>query len=188
MIMKLLWLFLIYFLTGLIVNSQSQQFSSQKRSKRSSYIKPRLVSFLIGLGGVMVADWLSDGNPLWPAMGLITGVVGTFFPISSRPERSFNNGMVVYFGGVFYLKPVIALISFSIALEGLFWSKDRILTAILFCSILPVLFSLSQVNPFFLQATVIIQILFLIEFRDEIHSKFSELFKTQKSGNGKDKI
>lgn len=187
MIMQLLWLVFIYFLTGLIVNSQPRRLPSQKKSHRSSYVKSQFVSILIGIVGVMVADWLSDGNPLWPALGLISGVVGTLFPLFGRQGQSFKKGMAIYFGGVFYLKPVIALITFSIALEGLFWSKDRTLMVILFCSILPVLFSFSQVNPFFLEATVIIQLLFLIEFRDVIRSKISELYKSQKAGSKTDK-
>jgi len=137
---------------------------------------------------VLIADWLSDGNPIWPALGVISNVAGALYPIGGRTEQSFKIGLAVYFGGVFYLKPVIALISFSIALEGLLWSKDRILMAILFSSILPVLFNLAQVNPFFIWAAVIIQLLFLIEFKDEIRSKISAFLKSQAAGDDADEI
>ncbi len=136
----------------------------------------------------MIADWLSDSNPLWPALGLISGVAGALFPIVGRCDWSFQKGMAFYFGGVFYLKPEIALISFSIALEVLFWSRDRILTAILFSSILPVLFGYSQVNPFFIWAAVVIQLLFLIEFKDELRSKIHDFFSSPKRGHEMDEI
>lgn len=178
MTMSLLWLVFIYFTTGITVNFQPQQLPSRKRNQR--YTKSLFLSFLLGLGGVMIADWLSDGDPLWPALGLISGVAGALFPIGKRAEQNYKKDLAVYLGGVFYLKPMLALISFSIALEGLFWSKDLILTVLLFSSILPILFSLSQVNPFFLQATIVIQLLFLIEFKDEIRLKFRELIESQK--------
>lgn len=182
MLMQLLWLFFIYFLTGFIVNSLPR-LSSQKRDKGSGYAKPLFVSFLTGLGAVMIADWLSDGNPIWPALGVICNVAGALYPIGGRTEQSFKIGLAVYFGGVFYLKPMIALITFGIALEGLLWNKDRILMAILFSSILPVLFSLAQVNPFFIRAVVIIQLLFLIEFKNEIRSKISAFLKSRAAGD-----
>lgn len=136
----------------------------------------------------MSADWLSDGDPLWPALGLISGVAGALFPIGKRGEQNFKKDLAVYLGGVFYLKPMLTLVSFSIALEGLFWSKDLNLMVLLFSSILPILFSLSQVNPLFLQATIVIQLLFLIEFKDEIRLKYRELSKSQKTENYIDKI
>lgn len=136
----------------------------------------------------MSSDWLSDGDPLWPALGLISGVAGALFPIGKRGKQNFKKDLAVYLGGVFYLKPMLTLVSFSIALEGLFWSKDLILMVLLFSSILPILFSLSQVNPLFLQATIVIQLLFLIEFKDEIQLKFRELSKSQKTENEIDKI
>lgn len=185
MLMQLLWLVFIYFVTGFIVNSLSRS-SSRQRNQRSGNIKPLFVSFLTGLGAVLSVDWLSDGNPIWPALGVISNVVGALHPIGGRTGQSFKIGLAVYFGGVFYLKPVAALITFSIALEGLLWSKDRILTVILFCTILPVLFSFAQVNPFFIWAAVIIQLLFLIEFKDEIRSKISPFLKSRASGDDTD--
>ncbi len=186
MMMQLLWLIFIYFLTGLTVHSKPK-FPSQKRKHRFSSTKSLVMSFMIGLGGVMTADWLSDGNPLWPALGLISGVAGGLFPVGGK-ERSFKTGLAVYCGGVFYLKPVIALTGFSIALEGLILSKDRILTVILFSSILPVLFSFSQINPYFFWTAVVIQLLFLIVLKNEIRSRISEFFKSKKKEHDPDKI
>lgn len=187
MLMQLLWLVFIYFVTGFIVNSLPRS-SSRQRNQRSGYVKPLFVSFLTGLGAVMSADWLSDGNPIWPALGVISNVAGALYPIGGRMGQSFKSGLAVYFGGVFYLKPVVALITFGIALEGLLWSKDRVLTAILFCTILPILFSFAQVNPLFLWASVIIQLLFLIKFKDEIRSKISPFLKSRATGDDNDEI
>ena len=188
MIMQVIWLVFIYFLTGTIVNFQPQQLPSRKRGRRPSYSKSLSLSFILGLGGVMIADWLSDGDPLWPALGLISGVVGALFPIGSSAGQNFLKGLAVYLGGVFYLKPLLALVGLSIALEGLLWSKDLILTVLLFSSILPVLFNFSQVNPLFLQAAIVIQLLFLIIFKDEIRLKFRGLSKSQKIEGEMDKI
>ena len=186
--MQVFWLIFIYFLTGLIINYQSLSPVRKKQNYRFSSTKTLFLTFFIGLGGVMIADWLSEGNPLWPALGLISGVAGAMFPVGGRLEQSFQKALAVYFGGAFYLKPVIALIGVSIALEGLFWSKDRSLTAILFSSILPVLFNLTQVNPFFLWASVIIQLLFVIEFKEEIQSKIGNFVKTHKDREELDKL
>lgn len=185
MIIQILWLGCSYLLTGLIGNAKPAR---RKRNNRITSAKSQLVAILIGLGGVMTMDWLSEGDPLWPALGLITGVAGALFPIGGSSERGFQKGLAVYWGGVFYLKPVSALIGFSIALEGLIWSKDRILTAFLFNSILPVLFSYSQVNPYFIWAAVVNELLFALKFKDEIRTKFREFFKSQKTGHELDKI
>lgn len=183
MMIQILWLGCLYFLPELIINPKP---SKSKRNKRSGSLKSQLGAILLGIGGVMTMDWLSDGNPLWPALGLIIVVGGALFPVGGGSEQSFQKGLAVYLGGVFYLQPVIALIDFSIALEGLFWSKDRTLTAILFSSILPILFFFSQVNPYFIWAAIIIETLFILEFKEEIRTKISEIFKSQKNGHEMD--
>lgn len=178
MMMQFLWLIFIYFLTGAIGNPFQKKQSSQKRNINPSSFKSVLVSIFVGLGGVLTADWLSDGNPIWPALGLISGVIGALFPFWRQSELDFKTGLAVYFGGVFYIMPVIALTGFGIALEGLVLSKDQILMVTIFSSILPVLFSFSQINPFFLWAAIVIQIVFLIKLKNEIRLRISEFFKS----------
>lgn len=176
MIMQLLWLIIIYFLAGLTGNPLKRKLPSQKRDRYSGLTKSVLVSILIGIGGVLTSDWLSDGNPLWPTLGLISSVIGALFPFSGQSERSLKTGLAVYFGGVFYLKPVVALTGFGIAFEGLLLSKDQILMAIIFSSILPIFFNFSQINPFFFWATVVIQLVFLIKLKNEVLSRIREFF------------
>ncbi len=178
--MQFLWLIFIYFLAGLTVNPLKKKLPSQKRGQYRVSTKSTLAPILIGLGGVMTADWLSDGNPLWPALGLICGVVGALFPYPYQSKPDFKAGLAVYFGGVFYLKPVIALTGFSIALEVLLLSKDQILTAIIFSSILPILFGFSQINPFFFWAAAVILLIFLIKLKNKIRLRIRRFFNQEK--------
>lgn len=150
--------------------------AKQKRKVYSSRFKPQLAPFLIGLGGVLTADWLSDANPLWPAFGLASSVAGALFPFWRRPEGGLEAGLAAYCGGVFYLKPVIALTGFGFALETLLLSKDRVLTAIIFCGVIPVLFGFSQFNPVFFWVSVLIQLLFLVNLYNEIKLRIREFF------------
>lgn len=183
MMMQLIWLVFIYFLTGLTDNQFKKKSPSLKRNIFFGSFKSILILILVGLGGVLTADWLSEGNPLWPALGLVSVVTGALFPLWRQPEESFKTGVVVYFGGVFYLKPIIALTGFSFAFEVLLLSKDPILTAIIFSSSLPILFAFLQVNPYFFWAAVVIQLVFIIKLRNEIKSRISEFFRKQKDMN-----
>lgn len=175
--MQFLWLIFIYFIIGFSGNSGKRNLA--KKNKRNFYvsrIKSLLAPFLIGLGGVMTADWLSDANPLWPALGLASSVAGALFPFWRRPEGGLEAGLAAYCGGVFYLKPVIALTGFGFAMETFLLSKDRVLTAIIFSGVLPVLFGFSQFNPVFFWASVVIQLIFLIDLYNEIKSRIREFF------------
>lgn len=175
--MQFLWLIFIYFIIGFgSGNSGKRNLAKQKKNIYSSRFKSQLAPFLIGLGGVMTADWLSDANPLWPALGLASSVAEALFPFWRRPEGRLEAGLAAYCGGVFYLKPVIALTGSGFALETLLLSKDRVLTAIIFSGVLPVLFGFSQFNPAFFWVSVVIQLFFLINLANEIKLRIREFF------------
>ncbi len=174
--MQILWLIFIYFVAGLTGNTFQRKMSSQKKNNLLGRFKSVLAPFFIGLGGVLTADLLSEGNPLWPALGLVSGMAGVLYPLWRQSEQGPEVGLAVYFGGVFYLKPVIALTGIGFALEVLLLSKDWVLTVSLFCGILPVLFSFSQVNPLFFWAAVVIQLIFLFKFKNEIQSRIKGFF------------
>lgn len=176
MIMQVLWLSLIYFVTGLAGTPSKRKPVSRQRDMKLIRFKSVFTPFLIGLTGVWIADWLSDGNPLWPALGLVSGVVGVMYPFWRQADQEVISGLAVYFGGVFYLQPVIALAGFGFVLEVLLLSKDWILAVIIFSSILPVLFSFSQVNPMFFWVGIMIQLLFWIKLKKEIRVKIKGSF------------
>ena len=174
--MQILWVILIYFITGFTGNSSKRNLIRQKRNINFSRFKSAMAPFLIGLGGVMTADWLSEGNPLWPALGLASGVAGALYPLWDRSGGGLKAGLAVYCGGIFYLIPVIAVIGLVFAMETLVLSKDRVLTAILFSSLLPILFGFSQTNPTFFWVAVVIQLFFLIILHNDIKSRIRTFF------------
>lgn len=177
--MQVLWLILIYFVTGLTGNPSKRKPVFQQRDTIISRFKAVLTPSFIGLAGVWIVDWLSDGNPLWPALGLVSGAAGAMYPFRHQADQTVIPGLAVYFGGVFYLQPVIALAGFGLVLEVLLLSKDWITAAIIFSSILPVLFSFSQLNPLFFWAGIVIQLLLWIKLKKEIRIRVKGFFNPE---------
>jgi glycerol-3-phosphate acyltransferase PlsY len=127
-------------------------------NRRSFHLKQSFVSALIGISSVMALDLLSQGDPLWPALALVTVTVGEIY-VCWKVESEPKSGVSSYFGGILYLSPTLALICLGLALEIGLVGKNYLLAILVFIGLVPVLIWYSQMNPVFLWAALTIELL-----------------------------
>jgi hypothetical protein len=160
--MQLLVLVLVY-LVSAVVNHRPLKKKHyiqvpEASNERRFNLKQSFLPALIGIMSVMTLDLLSQGEPLWPALALVTvtaGEIYAFWKTESKPK----SGVSSYFGGIVYLSPSLAFICLGLALEIGLVGKNELLAILVFIGLVPVLIWYSQMNPVFLWAAVTIELL-----------------------------
>lgn len=152
--------------SGWIKKKFARSQTDSKKEVAGISMRDRVIKIAAGILSLLIIDLLSGGNPWWPALALLAALTGELFPLAksdSHPEAG-----LIYFGGVFYLYPSLALAGLGLALQILIFGNDRILMGLTFMGAIPVLFYIRQVNPLFLAAVIIAQILIYFYFRNEL--------------------
>lgn len=134
-------------------------------------IKGVIYRVLTGIAGLLLIDWLSGGDPIWPALGFFTGFLGEVYPWAKRNDRADVG--IIYFGAVLYLYPAIAISSLGLALPNLLFGNDGFLTVIVLTGAIPVLFMYSKVNPWLVGAVTLVELATVIYFRKTIWQRLT---------------
>lgn len=184
--MQIILLILLYFSAMVINNYQRRKvkddlIAHSKKLPWARFIKS-LPAILLGISGVMLADWLSQGEPLWPAIAIVIMVAGERFPIPitkrfQRNAEDERSGILSYIGGIFYLNPLLALICLSFSLEMLLVGKDGLLATLIFIGLVPVLIGYAQMNPVFLWISVLTEVIILWGLKKELLNKIKPVLK-----------
>lgn len=138
-------------------------------------MKSLLFKVAAGIICLLIVDLASATNPWWPALTLVAVLTGELFPLTRselRPEVG-----IIYFGGIFYLYPLLALAGLLLAVQILIFSNDRMLTGLTFMGSIPILFCIGQINPLFLIAAIVDQFLIYFYFRTELWHRVVRRFK-----------
>ena len=146
-----------------------------KEEKQNLNFKPIILNVSVGVGGLLVIDLASAGNPLWPALGLMIIVLGEVFPLFDviKKKSSTQYGLSSFLGGLFYLYPGMAIAAFGLSLQSLILTKDWLITTFTFVGVIPILLKYMQVNPWFIAASIAIEILLILHLRKELWTKIS---------------
>lgn len=172
--MQLVVLVLVYLLSAVVnhrpfkKNQKSQALAESNRRKIP--LKESFLPALVGMIGVMLLNLLGQDEPLWPALAVIAVTAGEIYAFWGSGEKK-RSGVCSFFGGIFYLNPVLALFSLGLALEIYWVGKNSLLGVLVFIGLVPILIWYSQMNPFFLGAAITTELLVIWGLKAEIWNK-----------------
>ena len=170
--MQLVWILLTYLVigaiaTGYFAKMRTSQLSKDEFQPDENGLKGILWKIGFGIGCLLVIDWASGGNPIWPALGLVAGMAGEVWPVlrgNIKPDRIG----IFYFGMVFYMYPVTAIAALGIAFPMLIFEEKWFLFLLILTGSISILFWFSQVDPFFIWAGIAAELLAIYYYRQLI--------------------
>jgi len=173
--MWILWLGLGYIFPGMITAWLQKQpkVETEQGELNWNYFKRLVMNVLLGLGGMILLDLGSGGEPGLPALGMITLISAVLYPIKIFAQEQTEILMVyaVYFGTIFYLNPGLALVILGLVGEIFLITKDRLGAGSLFVGLIPILFMYTQFHQYFIWSATLLEVLLLFNLRYEFKER-----------------